>query len=417
MSYDLRSQSGQPSSVTEAEIEIRQKRLDDREKQLRAQQQAVQREREVMEKRATEAIDAASLMQVLTRIQGELSQLQRLPEQIVALEQRVNENSRVASAYDECQSIPERDELPGPLPTLKLKDVASNIPAYDGYKISVFQFARACERARDLLSSVQEPQLVQFIINKLEGDAYQVIEGNAYTRVTDLLDKLKAIFAPNKSIAQYRGELANAYKLPSETLLKYAGRIKDLRFAIVDGNRRQGKNLNLTSLKEIDEEVLEAFINGLPSQIITRMEHRQINDLDTAIEWAVKISKGLEVEKLRERQSSQRLAPVVRSDVRNTEQPEPKSILKNPDGPTPRPWIKPLVPGQPGPNSPDVCRYCKSPGHIISNCKKLAYRNSVQGSGNAESRPTASAARDTAQTTAHPISIQEEPMITEEQIN
>lgn len=50
--------------------------------------------------------------------------------------------------------------------------------------------------ARDLLSSVQEPQLVQFIINKLEGNVYQVVEGNIYTRVTDLLNKLKTIFAP-----------------------------------------------------------------------------------------------------------------------------------------------------------------------------------------------------------------------------
>lgn len=35
----------------------------------------------------------------------------------------------------------------------------------------------------------------------------------------------------------YRGELANAYKLPNETILKYAGRIKDLKFAILDGHQ------------------------------------------------------------------------------------------------------------------------------------------------------------------------------------
>jgi hypothetical protein len=82
--------------------------------------------------------------------------------------------------------------------------------------------------------------------------------------VVDLLDKLKAIFAPNKSIAQYRGELVNTYKFPTETILKYAGRIKNLKSAILDSSRRQGKNVNRVFCNEIDEEVLEAFINGLP---------------------------------------------------------------------------------------------------------------------------------------------------------
>jgi hypothetical protein len=98
------------------------------------------------------------------------------------LEQRVNEVSRAPSVINKYSHAPAQDEIPISLPALRLKDVASNIPMYNGYKISVFQFARACERARDLLSSVQELQLVQFIINKLEGDAYQVIEGNIYAR-------------------------------------------------------------------------------------------------------------------------------------------------------------------------------------------------------------------------------------------
>lgn len=133
---------------------------------------------------------------------------------------------------------------------------------------------------------------MQFIINKIEGDAYQVVEGNIYTRVVDLLNKLKTIFAPNKSIAQYRGELATACKLPNETILKYAGRIKNLRFATLDGQRRQGTGNLHRYNSEVENEVLEAFVNGLPSNVITRMEHRNINTLDEAIKWAVKISKN-----------------------------------------------------------------------------------------------------------------------------
>ncbi|KMQ83624.1 hypothetical protein RF55_19524, partial [Lasius niger] len=43
------------------------------------------------------------------------------------------------------------------------------------------------------------------------------------------------------------------------------------------------------------------------------------------------------------------------------EKEQPKSILRNPNFQAPKPWIRPLIPGVPGPNSPDVCRYCKYP--------------------------------------------------------
>lgn len=395
MAHNTRSHS---SVSIDSDTDRKQKTLGDREK-------------------PTEHIDANSLFDVLSKIQTELSRLRGLPEQVSNLEQRVNEASRAASAYDECADLPEQEEPPVITPTLKIKDVVANIPPFNGYKISIFQFARACERARDLLPSVQESQLVQFIINKIEGDAYQVIEGNVYTRVVDLLDKLKNIFAPNKSVAQYRGELANAYKSPNETVLKYAGRIKDLKLAILDGNRRQGINNPRLFNNEIEGEVLEAFVNGLPSNVITRMEHRNIGTLDEAIEWAVKITRNLEIEKQRERQFMPRQFPVTRADINNprpAEPEQPKSILKNAANTfVPRPWIRPLIPGQLGPNSPGICNYCKIPGHRVAECRKLAYRNAMQASGNAEGRPTVSATREPAQATAHPITVQTEPTIAE----
>ncbi|XP_029659356.1 uncharacterized protein LOC115233195 [Formica exsecta] len=307
MAYSTKSHN---SASLDSESKKKQKYIEDREKL--SQPKTSQKERDVTAKRASESIDANSLFHVLSQIQSELSRLRRLPEQVNNLEQRMNEASRAASAYDECADLPEQEEPPVIMPTLKLKDVVANIPPFNGYRISIFQFARACERARDLLPSVQESQLVQFIINKIEGDAYQVIEGNVYTRVVDLLDKLKNIFAPNKSVAQYRGQLANAYKLPNETILRYAGRIKDLKFAILDGHRRQGTNNPRGFNNEVEGEVLEAFINGLPSNVITRMEYRNITTLDQAIEWAVKISKNLEVEKQRERQNTPRIFPTMR---------------------------------------------------------------------------------------------------------
>ena len=342
-------------------------------------------------------------MQMLNQMHSELLQLKKLPEQVLHLEKSIIEPStNLPTLREKFSSTP--IEISTPSPVLKSKDVIANIPNYDGYKISIFEFSRACERARRLLPASQEPQLVQLIINKLEGDAYQLTEGNEYYSVDDLIDKLKTIFAPYKTVSQYRGELANIFKLPTESILKYVGRIKDLRTAIIDTYRRT-RGGDSQFIEEIDNEVLEAFINGLPSNIITRIEYRQIGNLDEAIEWAIKISRTLEVEAARETRYAARSAPakIFRADP-HLYQPTigtdnvPRQILTKSTDAVPRPFIRPLVPG---PNSPN-CRYCKSPGHDISTCRKLAYKNQ-SGSGNADGRPVEQgASQETAAALARP---------------
>lgn len=395
--------------LTAAEAEIMHKTLEDRENLIREQAGALRREREDFEKRQMGSLDLGAVIQALKQLQDDISPLKNLRDRFENLEQRINETSQPPSLLE----LPDAPVQPIPA-VLKIKDVLPNIPTYDGYKISVFQFSRACERARDLLAPSQESQLVQLIINKLEGDAYQVVEGNYYDSVTGLLDKLKTIFAPGKTVSQYRGELANIFKLPNETVLKYAGRIKDLRTAILDCYRRQKGNVDRIFSEEIDSEILEAFVNGLPSELITRIEHRPVGNLDQAIEYAVKISRTLEAERAREKFHSPR-APVEHKPPRaDTYQLPPVKILTRPSD-APRPFIRPLIPGQPGPNSPNVCRYCKFPGHDISACRKLAYKNAQQSSGNVQKYPESTGANQgTSQITQRLETISSQPSTSHE---
>lgn len=379
------AQSTRSQRNAEAEIEIREKRLEEREKQLQEQAGALRAETE-QTKSKSDNQDLNAILDALKTIHTEINTFRDIPLQIANLEQRVNEITR---------TTPSTEEAPEPLPpvTLKLKDVLPNIPTYDGHRMSIFQFARACERSRDLLPRSHEPALVQMIINKLQGDAYQVIENGQYYTITALLDKLKTIFAPNKTVAQYRGELANIYKLPGESILRYATKIKDLRTAIIDCHRRQRQLTDNEFIKEINEEVLQAFISGLPSDLIVRIEHRPISDLDEAIEWAVKLSKNIENEKIRERTHNrqQNNAQTHREPSRN----DPSPNFSPP--PIPRPtYRQPLEP-------PTICRYCKHPGHDINECRKLAYRKSLQQSGNLISQSaTQGAAREGNVSITHP---------------
>lgn len=110
----------------------------------------------------------------------------------------------------------------------------SNLSVYNEHNISVFQFCKMCERAFNLISTDQEYLLVQLIINTQE-HAYQAVEGSEMYFVSLLIKRLKAIFSPNKSLDQYRSELANIYIRHNENILDYIARVKDLRTAIMEG--------------------------------------------------------------------------------------------------------------------------------------------------------------------------------------
>lgn len=64
------------------------------------------------------------------------------------------------------QEIKPIDSNPQPI---KLKDAIESVPVFDGRRPSVFQFLRACERARSMVPRNQEPHLVKLLMNKLHG--------------------------------------------------------------------------------------------------------------------------------------------------------------------------------------------------------------------------------------------------------
>lgn len=197
MAHSTRSQKSTPP--TEAELEIREKRLEDRENTLREQAQALYHEREQIDKQQTSAVEINSLVQTIGQLQADLSSLKSITEKFNQLEKRVNDSAISNAMLFE----PPPASLPPPTPMslvpptiMKIKDVLPMIPNFDGHRVSVYRFAKACERAKSLIPAAQEIQLVQLIVNKLEGDAYDVVEGTFFDTVTGLTDKLKAIFAP-----------------------------------------------------------------------------------------------------------------------------------------------------------------------------------------------------------------------------
>lgn len=247
------------------------------------------------------------------------------------------------------------------LSPLRLKDVADSIPKYDGQRISVFHFSQTCERALKLISSQQEPFLVQLILNKLQGHVYIAAAGTEYPSVSALLRKLKQIFGPNKSLNQHRGKLGNAYMRQNEIIFDFIARIKELQTAILDCKTTQSGIIDQCTIRNIEHDALDSFVNGLPSDLLVKLKLEGFSNLDDAFSRAIQLSKTLESEAQRKKLPfAPRQPPPPRRDV-SLPNPERQDI--RPSGPTSykyspaTPFIKPLIPGQPGPNAKRPCPY------------------------------------------------------------
>lgn len=432
-SQNIRSLTDADTSLSHAEAEAITKRLADKEKQIREQSESLRARQAELDKRENELLknqpptgEMQGLLSVVTALQKELSLLRTIPDEIQKLKQQLNKSSNDNSAKtfadqpvrsaDNPQSshinLTNINTQPSPI---RLKDAVESIPKYNGHNMSVFQFCKMCERTLDLVPSSQEQYLVQLIMNKLQGHAYQAVEGSQMLTVSDLTHKLKIIFGPNKSVDQYRGELGNAYMKPKESIFDYIGRIKDLKTAIVDGEISACNYYDDQLFDNIERSVIDSFVNGLPPDLLVRVKLEGYNNLDEAIIKAIQVSKVLEAESLRQRSYFPRGTTAgPRADTTTlTTSNNTQSANQRPFAPL----IKPLIPGQPGPNAPEsnTCRYCKKLGHLIDDCRKLAYKRSLQnastpntilnnnaGSGNANRNPvTSDAPRGASQDERH----------------
>ena len=99
-------------------------------------------------------------------------------------------------------------------PLISIKDAVETVPIFDRTKTSrpMFQFIRACERARSMMPGQHESHLVKLLMNKLRGYAFLAVEDASVTTVNELENKLKNMYASAKTINEYRGELESVFQ-------------------------------------------------------------------------------------------------------------------------------------------------------------------------------------------------------------
>ena len=65
-------------------------------------------------------------------------------------------------------------------------------------------------------------------MNELRGYAFLAVEDASVSTVKEFGNKLKDMFAPAKTVNEYRGELSSIYQRPGEEIFSYIDRVKNL---------------------------------------------------------------------------------------------------------------------------------------------------------------------------------------------
>lgn len=256
--------------------------------------------------------------------------------------------------------------FPTTYPKSYLRDALELVPKYDGHNIPIWQFARACKRAKESVPLVDEALFVRMLRNKLTHHAYLAVEDEIHPTVEKFLDCLKQTFGPGRSSNYYRGQLSIAYKKQNEHILDYIGRIKDLKTAIIEGDQSNlGRPLSDPELTSIESFALEASLEGLPREYRIELRAEGYSSFTDACSKVVTINRRLEREELRYKnvrtsRDNVNFTPNVRIQQRD------QSMTTAANG-----SAKLISDG-----TPKICGFCKKVGHLINECyKRQRYSN------------------------------------------
>lgn len=405
--------------LTEAELEIVSANLAQREAQHKEEVAAFQKTYEEFQHDAESKI--RNEMNLEAMVVSLREDVKRELDSIRAMSAAVRIPDRVSNTRDEHRECEnrlyenerrERDNYPhagerrernvSETPRISFREVTESIPTFDGYNISLMQFARACKRAKEIVPLTSEYDLTRVLINKLRGHAYYAVEDEPCTNITQLLDLLYGAFGASRTTDQHRGELSACYLKTGEHMLDYVSRIKELRTLILDAERREHGRIDPLTISDVDELTARSFCDGLPLQYRLQMRPEHYAHPFEAFSTAKTLAKREELDRQRysrmtpaQRSNSpprprdyQRTNMRYRSPPRRYERDNPplRAITSGQRGSPPARDARNSDPYRPPPVRPAAnniwCRYCKTAGHEIHECRKRAYNNSNNNNNN-----------------------------------
>lgn len=108
-----------------------------------------------------------------------------------------------------------------------------------------------------------------------------------------MIDQLKRVAAPDKTIYQLQGELGGIYQEANEKVLAYAVRIKEIVNKILDFHKMSNSRQVDTSFENsLARDITDCFLHGLKAESESRFSRQRafIETIDTATEIERRLS-------------------------------------------------------------------------------------------------------------------------------
>lgn len=272
--------------------------------------------------------------------------------------------------------------MPDTKPTneLDLNTLLKLIPDFNTAESSqVYRFIRSCDSAFLLASITQQQLLLVYALNRITGPGSSDVHARQYLSWESLKAFLIQKFSQTKTLAHLNLELQSLFQKPSESVTEYFLRVDLCRNKIIEKLTTEISGTTLEGRKITTEETaLNVFINGLASDIGTMLRTKEFSKLDDAGRFAIQEDK---IRKMNLARNSLYRHPIPAPRSQHTLLHRTPNFNRNHPNTHEASGSRPMqVQSQQRFNVPPtkVCNYCKKPGHLIADCRKRAYNNSVR---------------------------------------
>lgn len=230
------------------------------------------------------------------------------------------------------------------------------IKPFDGSREKINSFIINCNNAIDLASAQQEPILFKYVLSQLQGKAEIACSIKEFSNWEQLKDFLKTQFSERKHYTHLLMELQEAKQGASENVSQFALRVETCLSQLLTEI-----SITNTKVKELsgrtaamEDLALHHFIMGLHPRISNIIRCNKPQSLNEAVNLAVS----------EERIQLTLYKKPISEPPRRPNNPNPNQGRQS--------FNRPLMNNSTEP----LCRYCKSVGHTIDNCKRREFNNS-----------------------------------------
>lgn len=242
------------------------------------------------------------------------------------------------------------------------------IKSYDGSRETLNSFLVNCDNAFELASDAQKSILFKYILSQLNGKAEVACSIKEFTSWEQLKEFLKTQFSERKHYSHLLADLQESKQGPQDNVSQYALRMETYLSQLlteISLSTPKVKSKELPGRTAAMEDLaLHHFVMGLHPRISNIVRCHSPKSLNEAINLAIS-----------EERIQQTLYRRPQAEQRSYNNNNNNNKIKASSS---RPNVSPSMskPSNFAPQASHVfCRYCKTPGHDISACKKREFNN------------------------------------------